>query len=74
MGNVILLFGQKMSNKEKKTYTMALNGHRPNNFHTTPNQKYVSATVGSMEGWWDRQEVRGNCDTIIWGIELSNQK
>ena len=41
VGNMIPLLWQKLSNKEKiqKKFTMALNGRRTINFHTTTNQK-----------------------------------
>ena len=34
--------------KKKKKYTMALNGHRPINNHTTTNQIKVSATESGV--------------------------
>jgi hypothetical protein len=47
--------GKKLSNNEKKKYTMALNGHRPINFHTTTNQKQADAVEERRQRRHDHQ-------------------
>jgi hypothetical protein len=56
---------QKINNMK---YTMALDGHRPMNIHTTTNQKQASAMEGSMEGSCNKQDTWGNFNTIILGV------
>jgi hypothetical protein len=35
--------------------------------HKTTNQKQAAAMEQSMEGRWDKREVRGKCDAVVLG-------
>ena len=57
--------GEKMSNNEKKKYTMALNGRRPMNFHTTTNQKQADAEEERRQRRRDHRGAWEGCKSII---------
>ena len=57
--------GEELSNKEKKKYTMALNGRRPINFHATTNQKQVDTVEEIRERRRGYRRARGGCKSII---------
>ncbi len=66
-GHRPIVWGGKLSDKKiyNLKYTAALNGCRSMILHATTNQKLAAATKGSMEGRWDKQEVRGKHISIV---------
>ena len=51
----------------KIQYMVAFIGRQSANQNTTTNQKQATATKGSMEGIFDKQDAWGKRDAIIFG-------
>ena len=64
-GHCPIVWDGELSDKNIKKNTVALNGRRSMILHATTNQKLAAATKGSMEGRWDKQEVRGKHISIV---------
>ena len=65
--------GKKLSNNEKMKYTMALNGCRLMNFHTTTNQKRADAVKERRQRRCNHWGAWEGCKSIIlvaieWGV------
>jgi hypothetical protein len=58
--------GKELSNKEKKKYTMALNGRRPINFHATTNQKQVDVVEERRQRRRNHQGAWGGANQSFW--------
>ena len=46
---------------------MALNGRRLMILNATTNQKLAAATIGSMDGRYNKREARGKRNSIVLG-------
>jgi hypothetical protein len=58
--------GKELSNKEKKKYTMALNGHRPINFHAKTNQKDVDVVEERRQRRRNHRGAWGGANQSFW--------
>ncbi len=67
-GHCLIVWGVKLSNKKEKIKIHhGLKWPPVDDFNATTNQKLAAATMGSMDGRYNKREARGKRNSIVLG-------